>query len=428
MTSLPKAPAYISWSIWGLGALFYLMGFFHRVSPAVMTEELMRDFQISAAALGNLSAFYFYSYVALQIPTGIIADSWGPRRLLSTGAWIAAAGTVLFALSPTVFWAGMGRLLIGGSVAVAFVGMLKLSACWFSPRYYALISGLIVFYGIIGAVVAGPPLRFLLDYYSWRAIMLVVAAVTLAIGLAIRIYVRDCPHQKGYADLIAQPSPSEAARGGILTGIREVFRYRNTLLLLIIPGSLAGANLTFSGLWGVPYLTTHHGLSPSEAALLSTILLVALAIGGPSIGWFSDRIGKRKPPYIAGCAVSLAGWVVIFFVPGLSVTALVIMLLITGFSSGVMVLTFALGKESVPSNLSGTISGVANMGVMFGPMVLQPVIGWVLDRFWQGAVKDGVRLYSLEAYQIGFSLALGWMAVGLILLFFARETHGRQKQ
>ena len=79
-------PLRLAWTIWGFGALFYLMGFFQRVAPAVMTAELMREFNISAAALGNLSAFYFYSYVAMQVPTGIIADIWGPRRLLSTGA------------------------------------------------------------------------------------------------------------------------------------------------------------------------------------------------------------------------------------------------------------------------------------------------------------------------------------------------------
>ncbi|MCF8029896.1 MAG: hypothetical protein K9K39_03285, partial [Desulfohalobiaceae bacterium] len=58
-------PLKVAWIIWSLGAVFYLLGFFQRVAPAVMTQELMRDFQISAAALGNLSAFYFYSYVAM---------------------------------------------------------------------------------------------------------------------------------------------------------------------------------------------------------------------------------------------------------------------------------------------------------------------------------------------------------------------------
>jgi MFS family permease len=53
------------------------------VAPAVITDQLMTEFAIGGAALGNLSAFYFYSYVAMQIPTGMIADRWGPRRLLT---------------------------------------------------------------------------------------------------------------------------------------------------------------------------------------------------------------------------------------------------------------------------------------------------------------------------------------------------------
>ncbi|MGD9017802.1 MAG: MFS transporter, partial [Desulfobacterales bacterium] len=117
-------PLRVSWFIWGIGALFYLMAFFHRVAPAVMTEELMKAFDISATGLGNLSAFYFYSYVAMQIPTGIIADHWGPRRLLSLGALVAGIGTMVFATATGIAWASAGRLLIGGSVAVAFVGIL----------------------------------------------------------------------------------------------------------------------------------------------------------------------------------------------------------------------------------------------------------------------------------------------------------------
>ena len=117
----------LGWTIWGLGAAFYLYAFFQRVAPAVMTNELSADFGLSASALGNLSAFYFYSYVAMQIPTGILADLWGPRRLLTAGALIAGLGALIFAMADSLALAGLGRLLIGGSVAVAFVCMLKLA-------------------------------------------------------------------------------------------------------------------------------------------------------------------------------------------------------------------------------------------------------------------------------------------------------------
>jgi MFS family permease len=101
-------PAAVAWSIWGLGALLYLIGFYQRIAPAVMTDRLMEEFAIGATGLGNLSAFYFYSYVLMQIPTGILADRWGPRRLLTAGAAVAAAGSVLFACAGDLWWASAG--------------------------------------------------------------------------------------------------------------------------------------------------------------------------------------------------------------------------------------------------------------------------------------------------------------------------------
>ncbi len=422
MNTPSPPPLRLSWFIWSLGALLYLMGYFHRVAPAVMTTELMREYQISAAALGNLSAYYFYSYVAMQIPTGIIADLWGPRRLLSTGAGVAALGTILFALAPTMVWAGLGRFLIGGSVAVAFVGLLKLSSAWFPARYYAMVSGMAVFCGIIGAVFAGTPLRLLMNQGSWRTIMLAVAGVTLVIGVVIRLFLRDYPQEQGYRNYSSE-APSE---GRLSAGLAEVLRYRNTLLLLVIPAAFAGTVITFCGLWGVPYLTTHHGLSPSQAALLTSALMIVMAIGGPLFGWFSDRLRNRKGIFIAGAAVTLAGWSVALLVKDLSFHMLVLALLVGSFSSSCMILTFAMAKESVPIRLSGTISGVINMGVMSGPMLMQPAVGWVLDHRWQGRMAGGVRLYGLEAYQAGFAIMLIWMALALVLLFFTRETHCRQ--
>ena len=286
MSSQAPPPLRIAWLIWGLGATLYLIGFFQRVAPAVLTAELMRDFGIGAAALGQLSAFYFYSYVAMQIPTGILADRWGPRRLLSAGAMVAGAGTALFALAPDIFWANAGRLLIGGSVAVAFVGSLKMASHWFPPHFYAMVSGMALFCGIVGAVFAGPPLRMLVNHFSWRSIMLFAALGTLALGAAIWHVVRDHPHEKGYADLIGGTTVKQRAARGIFSGIGQVLASRNTLLLCGISGGIAGCVLAFGGLWGVPYMTTHHGLTTASAAAMNSLLLIAWAVGGPFFGGY----------------------------------------------------------------------------------------------------------------------------------------------
>jgi len=416
--------ATLAWSVWGLGALLYLIGFYLRVAPAVITDQLMTEFAITGAALGNLSAFYFYSYVAMQVPTGMIADRWGPRRLLTAGAGVAALGTALFAFAPTIFWANMGRLLIGASVAVAFVSMLKLASHWFAPRQYALASGMALLMGVVGGVVAGVPLRYLVEAFGWRPVMAVSAALTAMLCVATWLRVRDDPAERGYASHF-QGEHGAHASTPMLTSLAEALSYRNLWLLTLVPIGYSGAVLTFAGLWGVPYLRQVHGLDPKAAAAITSILLVAWALGGPMLGSWSERMGRRKPLYLIAAGVATLGWAAIVFLP-LPLWLLVALLVPTGFASGNIIIGFAWAKESVPLRLMGTASGVCNMGPLVGGMLLQPAVGWMLDRRWNGAVDGGVRIYDPAAYRDGFALMFGAAALAGVVLLFARESHCRQ--
>ncbi len=417
-------PAAVAWSVWGLAALLYLIGFYQRVAPAVMTDRLMQEFTIGASELGNLSAFYFYSYVAMQIPTGILADRWGPRRLLTAGAAVAAIGTAIFACSPDLWWASAGRLLVGASVAVAFVSMLKLATHWFAARQFALASGMALTFGVVGGVIAGVPLRMLIETWGWRPVMGVSAAVTGLLSLAIWLRVRDDPRDLAHASH-APAASAGGQHGSILRGMAEVLSYRNIWILLIAPIGIAGAVLTFAGLWGVPYLRQVHGLETRSAAAITSLLLIAWAIGGPLLGTLSERLGRRRPLYVWTTAAALAGWLLIIFAP-LPLWLLIVALLFTGLFSGNLIIGFAFAKESVPTRLVGTAAGICNMGPLLGGMLLQPAVGWLLDRHWRGATAAGARIYDAGAYQAAFSLMAACIVVSLCLLPFARETGGRQ--
>ena len=418
-------PLPLAFLVWGLGAALYFIGFFQRVTPAVITRELMTEFAIGAAALGNLSAFYFYSYVGMQIPTGLLVDRWGPRRVLTMGAGVAALGTAVFALSTSYAGAGFGRLLIGASVGVAFVAMLKLAAHWFAPTRFAMVSGLALLTGMLGAVGAGAPLRLAADAFGWRPVMLGGCALTALLCLLIWWLVRDDPVEKGYrshAPLAAAP----VAGASVMAGLREVLGYRNVRLMFFIAGGFSAPILVFGGLWGVPFLVTHYGVSTAHAALMTSGLLLAWGLGGPVCGALSDRIGRRKPVYAAGLALSFTGWSLIWLVPGLPLGLLYLVLFIIGIVSGGVILTFSVCKESTPLRLAGTTSGIANMGNMMGGMLLQPAVGWVLDRMWSGQMAGAARIYDFAAYRAGFALMLVWLLAGLLMLVFVRETHCRQ--
>jgi predicted MFS family arabinose efflux permease len=336
--------------VWALGAALYLIAFYQRVAPAVITQELSRDFGLSAGALGNLSAFYFYGYVAVQIPTGLLADRWGPRRVLALGAALTAAGTFLFALAPAVAWANAGRLAIGAAAGVAFVSMLKLASHWMPARQYAFASGVALFVGVLGATLAGPPLRIAVDALGWRAVMMASAAVSALVAAAIWTVVRDDPSERGYASFQA---PAQHAAGlSVAAQLREVASYRNTWLLFFIPGALSGIVLSFAGLWGVPFLVSQHGFSTRAAATLTSAMLVAWSLASMAYGPLSERLGRRKPLYAGGLAAAMALWAIVVFVPGLPVPALVALLMALSVASSAFILTFVFARESVPTRLA----------------------------------------------------------------------------
>jgi len=416
-----KPPSSLAWTVWALGAALYLIAFYQRVAPAVMTADLSRDFGLSATSLGNLSAFYYYGYVAIQIPTGLLADRWGPRRVLAAGAALTAAGTLLFALSPSLGFANAGRLTIGASAGVAFVAMMKLASHWMPARQFAHATALALFIGTLGATVAGAPLRVAVDAFGWRGVMAASAAGTALVAVAIWLVVRDDPRERGYESYYATDSHG-ARSASIAAQLAEVARYRITWLMLLIPGAFAAVVLSFAGLWGVPFLVAHYGFDSRGAALVASAMLIAWSVGGLAFASISQRVGNRKTPIAWGLIVTAALWTVVVFVPALPRGALVAALMACAFGAGAAMLSFPLAKESVPGRLAGTVSGIANMGMMLGGMLMQPLVGVVLDSHWKGAMVNGARAYDFEAYQRGFALTLAWVAVALVALAFVRES------
>ena len=169
-----------------------------------------------------------------------------------------------------------------------------------------------------------------------------------------------------------------------------------------------------------------NGLSPAEAAAVGSLMMICWAIGGPVSGGLSDQAGQRKPLYLAGCVISATGWVTMFFVRELPLPAFIGVTALTGFANGSVIIGFAYSKESVPIHLAGTVSGIINTGHMIGPALLQPAIGWILDRMWAGDMVEGLRVYDLSAFETGFLLIIGWSILACVLVGFNKETHCQQ--
>ncbi|HXR96801.1 MAG TPA: MFS transporter [Terriglobales bacterium] len=421
-------PLWRSWTVWSAAVLFYLFAYYVRVSPAVMTRELMGAFGIGAGSLGTLSATYFYAYVAMQIPTGILVDSWGARKLLVVGTLSAALGSLIFGWTGNFDVACLARGLVGGATAVAWVVTLKLITHWFPARRFAVLSGLSLFIGNLGALMAQIPLRMLVERYAWRPVTIASGAVLLLMAALALLLVRNDPTEAGFDSYAPPVLRANAHRSltTVLKGLGNLFRYRNTWLIFFAQGGLLGPVLAFAGLWGPAYLSARYGLSPASAAGVDSVILLCFAVASPLMGQFSDMMGRRKPLFLGGATVAALGWTIMFYFPGLSLDAFMAAAGVTSFAAAAIILGFAFAKESVPEQYLGTISGLVNMSNQIGPMLLQPAIGWMLDRHWDGRMGNGTHIYNLEAFRVAFVLMVAWSLVSVVMLAFTRETYCRQ--
>ena len=132
--SLKSARTYrtrLAWSVWFVTTAFVLLQFFLQLSSGEIIAGLMKSFSLTAFGGGVLASSYYYIYVLLQTPAGMLIDRYGARGILSISALNVCIGSLLFAASKIVVIALLGRILMGIGAAFAFVGCLNLIATWF---------------------------------------------------------------------------------------------------------------------------------------------------------------------------------------------------------------------------------------------------------------------------------------------------------
>jgi len=399
----------------------YLLSFFHRVAPAAIAKDLAASFQTSAASLGVLAATYFYVYTVMQIPTGVLADTLGPRKILTLGGIVAGAGSLLFGLAPSFEIAVAGRMLVGLGVSVAFIAMLKLIAVWYEENRFATLTGTAMFMGNVGSVAAGAPLGWAAQAAGWRSVFVVVGALSFVIGALSWFYVKDHP---------AEPKQSGTGRSRIdrtawLAGLLTVVKNRATWPGFFVNLGIAGSFFAFAGLWAVPYLTQVHGLSRAAAANHISVYFIGFALGCVVIGRLSDRIGRRKPVMAVAAFLHAAGWLVWMFSGPLPPLATYALCGVMGVVTASLTLSWACAKEVNPPLLSGMATSVVNVGVFLGPAILQPLVGWAMDRSWQGGMEGGARLYMAADFRVALFILAGTAALGAIATLFVKETRCR---
>jgi MFS family permease len=409
----PKPSPLLPWIIWSCAGLFYFYEMVLRASTGVMVNELMRDFSVVSTSLGVLNSFYYYAYVPLQIPCGVIVDRLGTRKVITFSTLLCVSGSFLFALSDSLFFAQIGRFLVGAGSACAFLSCLKIGSEWFLPAQFALVAGLTNMMGTLGGMVSGPPFALLMNAYGWRQATFIFAMGGLGLAFMCWTLIKERP-------LLRSSSSSLP----LFEGLRAVIRVPQNWIIGIVGGLMYVPVSAFCELWAIPYLMEKYQLSNHMASVASVMVYVGIAVGSPLAAKLSD-LWKSRIKVIALSSILTAGlFLITLYASGLPFWSILMLLFLIGIINSGQILCFAAIKETLPNALSGTAIGFTNALVMMSGVIFQPVLGAILDFGWKGVeTAEGTRLYDTDAYHMAILAIPACLILSWLLIRFVKETY-----
>ncbi|EWC58192.1 major facilitator superfamily MFS_1 [Actinokineospora spheciospongiae] len=345
--------------IWATAAAVYLMAVFHRTSLGVAGLEAAERFHIGSAALGTFTVLQIGVYAAMQIPTGLLVDRFGPRRVLTAAALFMGLGQLLFAFAASFPLALTARAVLGLGDAMTFVSVLRVVAAHYPPRRYATLAAITATFGSFGNLVATVPLTLLLDNAGWTTTFAIAGGLTFCYSLAVALRVRDTPRGTP-----AQPAAAIPLRQ-VAGHVRAAW---------VVPGTRLGFWVHFTTmftpaalglLWGFPYLVQAQGMSDAQAGAVLSLLVVVGMVLGPFIGETTGRRPILRLPIVwAFLTGAITVWAVLLGWPGGVVPGPVVVAAIGFLSLGspVSSIAFALARDYNPIARVGTATGVVNVG------------------------------------------------------------------
>lgn len=374
-----KALSY-RWGIYFVALLIFFLGVFLRFSPAAIKTQLQDAFLLNAVGFSNLNAMYFYTYMIMQIPVGIMADTVGPKRMIFAGSIVMGIGCVIFGLAKTESALLISRLLLGLGSSVFYISILKWQTKWFTESEYGFITGFTTFFGNMGGAFSQGPLVALVGLISWQLSFLYTGAVVFALSAGIFFFFSNSPKDKGFNEISEHIHVKHNVK--IFTALINVIKNKNIWPLFLYTFLCSGVSFT-TGIWGVTFLSQIYNISKISAGQIMFWQTAAFCAGCIFIGKISDKIRSRKIPAIICSSACLIIWCILYFSGMKSIpfyAASVLIIIAGGFNCGaVMCITSA--KEICNPLFSGVSTSFINTAPFIGGSIFPIIFGFIIDRY-----------------------------------------------
>jgi MFS family permease len=397
-----------------LASLFYFYQIILQVSPDVLSPYLIAKFSVSEYRAGLLTSAFFFAYMLMQIPVGILIDKWGTRRTISFASVLCALGALLFSIAPYFFVASISRLVMGVGAAFSYIAGLKLISEWFPKKSFSFMMGLLSTIGMFGGILGEAPLARLVEQIGWQESMFFLSLVGLVISGLIFLFIKNAPLSIN-APIQQELSDSSKYRKAIFHNKQLWFASFYVAITSIPP-------IILTSLYGVPFLRDKYNISELNAAQMISFIFIGFMIGGPAWGWFSDFIKRRLPLlYITAITTPLILFLIVYC--RVSIDTVNLLLFSLGFFSYGSIGAFSIVQETNRPQCLGTALGVLNMFDGLGVALMLPIFGRLLNVYGKHVPHKATYVYGLVDYQHAFAIVIAMMIIPIILLKFIKETH-----
>lgn len=410
-----------AWLVCLTAALYFFYIFIQMTKFNAIGQELMVDFKIGSTGLGTLSSAYFWGNLIFLFPAGLLLDRFSTRKLLVINMLIAVVTTFLFSYTTSVSTAWIYFLFLGLAGAFGLLLPLRLISRWFPPEKMASASGVAITLGFFGAMVSQTPLTMLVGMVGWRHAMQCNAGLGLVLLVIMMAIVKDFP-----AGYVAPASSSSATTSGVaslLHSLKRALANRQNWLFGIYTCLINLPIFVFGAVFGARYLEQIHHLTTDQASFAMVLMFLGAMVGSTAFGWASDKMKLRKLPMYLGALISLAILLYVMYANNLSYLTAYVLFFGIGFFTSAQVITYTVIAESNPMDLTATSTSIGSTLIMSGGAIFVPLFGWLLDLSSTGEMLTGTPIHTLEQYRLALWMLPIAFIVGIIAIFFGRETH-----
>lgn len=387
-----------AWWIWGIAASAYFVAMIHRMALGVAGPEAAIRFDVPLGSLAIFTSLQLTLYLVMQIPAGLLADRFGPRRTLAIGLGLMAIGELLFAVAESMPLGLTGRGLVGIGDALTFLNVLRLAHAWFPSRLQTLLAALTGVAGAVGQLVSTVPLEASLVHLGWTGTFLALGGGTAVLVLLPLTLVRNQPQG---ADAVAaadgppathrypvevspvldDTEPLTPVHEPILRTLIDAWHRPATRQGFFLHMGALGPFLIVAAVWGLPYLTQSQGMTRAHGAHYLLVIALAFAISGPLVALIVRDVARRLwwSSLIFPAAMSII-WAVLLLWPGAVVPEPVLMLAfaLTGVASSGSMLAFELARRAAPAVSSGSATALVNCGGFTAAVIGALLVGWLI--------------------------------------------------